>query len=273
MVLTMKNISCIYKISSPSGFYIGSAKKFKGRRNQHLSQLRRGIHANIMLQRAFHKYGEENIVFSIIEECDNCDLIDREQFYIDTLNPQYNIARTAGRMTGYKFTDEQKKRYRDSLLRNSTPEQRKEKAIKARAAWTEESKKSQKIKLTGRKLSPESIEKTRQANIGRPCSPEKRAKLALQKGWKHTDESRKKMSDALKGRTGKLCANSKVIVCSNGMEFYGSMDAEKWLRNNGFSTARGGSVTRVCRGERKKAYGLIWRYKNDDSIKSEVVGE
>lgn len=271
--MIVKNISCIYKISSQSGFYIGSAKKFKDRRNQHLSHLRRGIHVNTMLQRAFNKYGESGIEFSVVEFCDEESLLEKEQYYIDTLNPKYNIAKTAGRMTGYRFTDEQKKRYRDSLLRNSTPEQRRERAIKARAAWTEESKKSQKIKLTGRKLSPESIEKTRQANIGRPCSPEKRAKLALQRGWKHTDESRKKMSDALKGRTGKLCANSKVIVCSNRMEFYGSVEAEKWLKSNGYPTAKASSIRRVCLGQRSKAYNLVWRYKEDDSIKSEVVEE
>ena len=267
----MKNVSCIYKIETPNGFYIGSSLKFKDRRNQHLSHMRRGIHANTMLQRAFNKYGEAGLTFSVLEYCDKDCLLEREQYFIDKLNPKYNIARMAGRQTGYKFTDEQKKNYRDSLLRNSTPEQRSERAKKARAAWTEESKAKQKKSLTGRKIPQEIIEKTRKHLIGRPCSPETRAKLAMQKGWKQKPEAIEKSRQYMTGRTGKLCPNAKLIYCSNGMVFYGAYEAQKWLRENGHPKAHAARVNSVCRGERNKAYNLVWSRTPIDSIKYEIV--
>ena len=268
----MKNGSAIYKIETIRGFYIGSAINWKNRRSQHLSHLRKGVHANIMLQRAFDKYGEDGLVFSIVEYCDPSDLLCREQFFIDTLNPRYNILKEAGRVTGLVMSEESKAKRLKTMRERYTPEQMSERSRKARAAWTDESKTKQIKSLTGRKRSLESIEKTRQANIGRPCSPEKRAKIAMQKGWKHTIESREKMSKALSGRTGELCPNSKLIYCSNGMVFHGAYDAQRWLRDNGYPKAHAARVNSVCRGERSKAYNLVWsRELMHDSIKFEVV--
>lgn len=42
-------------------------------------------------------------------------LICREQFYIDTLNPQYNILQTAGSSTGFKHSDITKKKISESM--------------------------------------------------------------------------------------------------------------------------------------------------------------
>lgn len=267
----MKNGSAIYKIETISGFYIGSTVNWKNRRSQHLSHLRRGIHVNTMLQKAFNKYGEDGLVFSIVEYCNPSDLLSREQFFLDTLKPKYNILREAGRVTGFVMSEESKAKRLKTMKERYTPEQMSERSRKARAAWTDESRAKQIKSLTGRKISPEAIEKTRQANIGRPCSPEKKAKLAMQKGWKHTDESKKKMSEKLKGRTGKLCKNSKPVYCSNGMFFYAAMDAQRWLRKNGYPTASSSKINLVCQGKRNKAYNLVWSKTPIDSITYEVV--
>lgn len=91
--------------------YIGSAINFDSRKNQHLSQLRNGVHGNIKLQRSFDKYKEPSFVFSILEDVENRKLlINREQHYIDTLNPFFNIAKIAGSSLGIKRTDEFKKK-------------------------------------------------------------------------------------------------------------------------------------------------------------------
>lgn len=267
----MKNGSAIYKIETISGFYIGSAVNWKNRRSQHLSHLRRGIHANTMLQRAFNKYGEDGLVFSIVEYCDKSDLLSREQFFLDTLNPKYNILKEAGRVTGFVMSEESKAKRLKTMKERYTPEQMSERSRKARAAWTDESKAKQIKSLTGRKISPEAIEKTRQANIGRPCSPEKRAKLAMQKGWKQKPEAIEKSRQYMTGRTGALCPNSKTIYCSNGMFFHGAYEAQKWLRENGYPKAHAARVNSVCRGDRNKAYNLIWSRKPIDSIKYEIT--
>jgi len=44
--------------------------------------------------------------FSILEYCDKEMVIIREQYYIDLLQPEYNILQLAGSSLGYKHTPE-----------------------------------------------------------------------------------------------------------------------------------------------------------------------
>jgi hypothetical protein len=61
------------------------------------------MHGNIKLQRAYNKYGESNLKFEIIERVHNVDdLIKREQFYLDTLLPKFNIKLIANSALGVK---------------------------------------------------------------------------------------------------------------------------------------------------------------------------
>jgi group I intron endonuclease len=52
------------------------------------------------------KYGYCNFSLDILEYCEPSILIKREQYYIDTLNPEYNILKKAGSSLGYKHTKE-----------------------------------------------------------------------------------------------------------------------------------------------------------------------
>ena len=76
--------------------YIGQSMNVKTRWRSHKSELRRNIHENDYLQKAWNKYGEDNFQFYILEEC-NIDIMnDRERYYIklyDTTNRDcgYNI--------------------------------------------------------------------------------------------------------------------------------------------------------------------------------------
>jgi group I intron endonuclease len=103
----------IYSKMSPEKIYIGSASgtsKYSGfahRFNRHIRDLHSNKHCNAKLQRTFNKYGIHNIVMEIIEVCEPFKCIEREQYYIDTLNPYYNIARTAGNTLGVKPSLEQ----------------------------------------------------------------------------------------------------------------------------------------------------------------------
>jgi group I intron endonuclease len=71
--------------------YFGSSKNIEKRWKTHLNQLKNNKHHNIRLQRAWNKYGENNFIFEIVEECDETNLLQLEQKYID-LNPKYNIS-------------------------------------------------------------------------------------------------------------------------------------------------------------------------------------
>lgn len=106
----MKN-SGVYAFTSPSGGqYVGSTANLTKRLSEHLRALRRGTHCNCALQKAFNKYGESDIKFEVLAYCDRQDLIGREQRFIDSLEPRYNLARVAGSVLGIKRTAEQNAR-------------------------------------------------------------------------------------------------------------------------------------------------------------------
>lgn len=89
--------------------YIGSTSwGFTSRWNSHIRLLRKNKHNNQHLQHSWNKYGEQNFTFDIIEYCNKSDCIIREQFYIDTLHPEYNILSTAYSMLGYNHTAKSK---------------------------------------------------------------------------------------------------------------------------------------------------------------------
>ena len=61
--------SGVYKIyNSINGhYYIGSTKmKIRLRLNNHLQALRRNVHKNMHLQRAWNKYGEKSFIFFVL---------------------------------------------------------------------------------------------------------------------------------------------------------------------------------------------------------------
>ena len=61
-----------------------------------------------IISRALIKYGYANFSVSMLEYCDKSDLLVKEQYYFDKLDPQYNILKIAGSSQGYKHTDESK---------------------------------------------------------------------------------------------------------------------------------------------------------------------
>ena len=102
--IPMSNTSGIYAIvcTSTNKYYIGQAVNIKKRWATHLSTLKRNIHFNIKLQRAWNKYGESSFCFIILEECNN--LMEREQFYIDKYESStsgFNLRATADNSLGW----------------------------------------------------------------------------------------------------------------------------------------------------------------------------
>ena len=66
--------------------YIGSSKNIKKRWYEHKRMLRYGKHHSKYLQQSFKKYGEENFVLTILEICDEGELLKLEQKYFDEIN-------------------------------------------------------------------------------------------------------------------------------------------------------------------------------------------
>jgi len=103
-------------------FYIGSASsdRINVRFRNHCIN---GTGSNIRLQRAIRKYGLKSFSFLILEYYPgfvhkedlrqaHLKLLERENYYIQTLKPQYNLLTIAGSSLGYKHSDETKLKMR-----------------------------------------------------------------------------------------------------------------------------------------------------------------
>jgi hypothetical protein len=102
----------IYRIINitTGNFYIGSTNNYRKRKDNHLYLLRRNKHHSPYLQNSFNKHKEECFLLELIEECNEDLLLIREQYYIDTLNPKYNVAKIAGRTVGVPCSENKKKK-------------------------------------------------------------------------------------------------------------------------------------------------------------------
>lgn len=117
----LKYESWIYRITNKvnGNCYIGSSVDLQRRRRQHFNNLANDIHINSHLQNAYNKYGDTSLEFEIIEYIEIDDniketLLEREQFWIDTINPEYNILPIAGSTLGFKHSEETKQKISNS---------------------------------------------------------------------------------------------------------------------------------------------------------------
>lgn len=112
----------IYKITNTAtgDFYIGSSKNVYARWRGHKSPAEQRRHMSKMYQ-AMQDYGLEVFKFEIIEECSKEELKEREQYYIELLQPTYNKIRAVGHdlekrkryVREYSKTDKCKKRQKE----------------------------------------------------------------------------------------------------------------------------------------------------------------
>lgn len=98
-------IYAILQLSS-GRHYIGSAKSLDARWRKHLSDLRRNKHHCSKLQRSWNKYGEVDFRFDVIQRCGVDVLVEREQFFIDSTLPYFNVLRRARSPLGFKHANE-----------------------------------------------------------------------------------------------------------------------------------------------------------------------
>jgi group I intron endonuclease len=102
-------INCgVYKIINLVNHftYVGSSVNLRRREKSHFKCLKLNKHVNKHLQNSYNKYGENSFAFEILEcVIDVAKLIEREQYYIDVLNPEYNICKIAGSTSGVQRPD------------------------------------------------------------------------------------------------------------------------------------------------------------------------
>jgi len=64
--------------------------------------------SNSIIYKALIKYGYSNFSLEIIEYCESKDVLNREQYYLDLLHPEYNTLKIAGSRQGHNHTEESK---------------------------------------------------------------------------------------------------------------------------------------------------------------------
>ena len=135
----------INKVNGKS--YIGSSVSLSRRLTQYYSNRLVTYKYVSLIYQALLKYGYNNFRLEILEYCDPSVVLEREQYYLDLFNPEYNLRPTAGSPLGYKHTMERRK--------------------------------AMSIMSLGRRHSEDTKAKIKAAGIGRVFSEESRLKLAL----------------------------------------------------------------------------------------------
>ena len=231
-----KRISGIYCIENTITHkkYIGQSVDIYSRWQKHKSELSRNSHENDYLQKAWNKYGENSFVFTILEECTEMQLDEREIYYINyfkTLNRDYGYnlesggqgaSRTRSKETVNKLKSSVKKSYENDP---SLKELRKESALKQ---WSNPSIKS---KITGE-------------NNG-------------MFGRHHTEEAKQKIREARLKNIAPNRNRNPVICIELNKEFQDAITAANDLA--GWS----GGILAACRGNRKTCGGYHWKFKSE----------
>lgn len=75
--------------------YVGSSRSLGHRKSCHFSGMARGDHENYKIQKECNTYGIEAFRWCVLEHCEVAELLAREQWWIDSLKPEYNILQTA----------------------------------------------------------------------------------------------------------------------------------------------------------------------------------
>ena len=187
--------------------YVGSAVNLKNRKGCHIRSLKRD-HNNRYMQNHVNKHGIDVLRFFILEFCLEEELIEREQYWMDVLNPEFNLCPTAGSMFGFRFSEESKRKMSESHADYSGEnhprfgsrhsEESKQKSSKTKKVFyqTEEGLKVRK-KLSdyhkGLKHSEETKRKIGASGKGRIVTKEARYKISEgNKGKKMSEESKQK---------------------------------------------------------------------------------
>ena len=178
----------IYQIKNKTNgkSYIGSSINIEKRCKTHLQGK-----GSIVVKSAVKKYGEKNFELIVLEKCSKNVLIEREQYFMDILQPEYNLSKIAGRI---EMTPEVRTKMSTALIGNTRTKGHKH---------TGKTKRKIGAAMRGNKYM-----------LGHIHTEETRAKLsiALQGnkntlGYKHTEATKQKMSAALKLRYAKLNIN------------------------------------------------------------------
>lgn len=95
--------------------YIGSSINLSRRFKEYYSHISK-VRRNFPIHSALLEYGYYSFKLEILEYCEPNVLIEREQYYLDNLKPEYNVLKKAGSMLGFRHSEYTKKLFRITRL-------------------------------------------------------------------------------------------------------------------------------------------------------------
>ena len=204
--------------------YYGSSKNIDKRWKRHINELKKGIHHSVPLQRAWIKYSENNFIFEIVEECNEKELLLREQHYLD-MKPEYNVGINSSggdNLTNNpnkveiikKMTESMKKRY--ELMSPNEIKQKYSQPMEKNPNW--KGGKTYVYCECGKRIGSGFTH----CNKCRPRSGENNPFF----GKQHTDETKKKLSEI---RQGTYNGNQNIPIIIDDVEYRSAGEASKKL--------------------------------------------
>jgi group I intron endonuclease len=172
----MIGIYCIENVAN-SKKYIGYSTRIEVRWRNHAYYLRKNCHDNDHLQKAYNKYGLDNFIYYIIEECEESLLFEKEKYYIafyKTRNPEYGYNLTEGGKGSLHPREETLEKLRNKHVSDETRRKQSEstKGIPKSEEW--------KSKMRGRKMSEENKRKLIEMSKNRIQTEEEKENRSLQ---------------------------------------------------------------------------------------------
>lgn len=243
-------IYCLFNLHN-NKFYIGSSINISKRIYEHFYTLKKGEHCNIHLQRAYKKYTKYFIAF-VMEDAEKDILLEREQYWLDRLeasNPLigYNISPSAIGTSGYKHTDEAKRKM--SLSKSGSNHHNYGKEL------SEATKKRIGDGNRNKVRSEETKQLLRELNLGKTLSDETKRKISESgKNREWTDEQLEHVRSLNAKEVYQLDKEGNLISVWES--------AAECARQLGFKRQ---NIYRVCRGERKKYKGFKWSYEYNEA--------
>jgi len=261
-------MGAVYRITHKASgtTYVGSTNDMKRRWRDHRGSLRRGVHDNLRLQRAWDKHGEDAFEWVALEHgIADEELVTREQYWLNWHRGRgevYNFGECAAHaMRGRRLSAERRRKLSESKKGEKNPNWGKSLSEEAKRRLSEANK--------GKKLGVEHRHKIGRAmsgknnpNWGKPLSEETRRKLGKALSGENHPGWGKSLSKATRQKIGE--ANAKpypaFIHRETGEVIPAGVNLSRLCRERGLNK---GLMCSVVHGRQNHHHGWMLAGKED----------